>query len=133
MLTPSRPTTPASALLTRESWAGRGITTLADALGRVPGVIMLESHGGFEPPKLSLRGSGLQSAPVSRGVALLRDGLPLGLADGSFNAAMFDPQLGGSIAVQRGLDAWRASPAALGGAFDLRGDSTDTNPVKEHP
>jgi iron complex outermembrane receptor protein len=109
----------ASALLARDAWAGRALATLADALGRVPGVIMLEAHGGFEPPRLSLRGSGLQSAPVSRGVALLLDGLPLGLADGAFNAALFDPQLGASIAVQRGLDAWRAAPAALGGAFDL--------------
>ena len=120
LLRPDASAPRASALLARDAWSGRAITTLADALGRVPGVIMLESHGGFEPPRLSLRGSGLQSAPVSRGVALLLDGLPLGLADGSFNAALFDPQLGGAIAVQRGLDAWRAAPAALGGAFDLQ-------------
>ncbi len=122
-LQPKAPAPPASALLARDAWSGRAIATLADALGRVPGVIMLESHGGFEPPKLSLRGSGLQSAPVSRGIALLLDGLPLGLADGSFNVALFDPQLGATIAVQRGLDAWRAAPAALGGAFDLRSES----------
>ncbi len=110
----------ASAWLARDVWSGRAIATLADALGRVPGVIMLESFGGFEPPRLSLRGSGVQSAPSSRGVALLLDGLPLGLADGSFNSALFDPQLGARIAVQRGLDAWRATPTALGGAFDLQ-------------
>lgn len=110
----------ASALLMRDAWSGRALNTLADALGRVPGVIMLESFGGFEPPRLSLRGSGLQSAPSSRGVALLLDGLPLGLADGSFNSALFDPQLGARIAVQRGLDAWHVAPAALGGAFDLQ-------------
>ena len=119
LLRPDASSPRASVLLTPEVWSGRAMATLADALGRVPGVIMLESFGGFEPPRLSLRGSGLQSAPSSRGVALLLDRLPLGLADGSFNSALFDPQLGTSIAVQRGLDAWRAAPAVLGGAFDL--------------
>ncbi|MBI5770504.1 MAG: TonB-dependent receptor [Verrucomicrobia bacterium] len=120
----------ASAVLERDAWSGRAVGTLADAIARVPGVIMLESHGGFEPPRLSLRGSGLQSAPVSRGVTLLLDGLPLGLADGSFNIALFDPQLGATIAVQRGLDAWRASPAALGGAFDLQSARTADTTVR---
>jgi iron complex outermembrane receptor protein len=119
-LRPRAVTPRASAVLTRDAWSGRAVATLAEALGRVPGVIMLESFGGFEPPRLSLRGSGLQSAPSSRGVALLLDGLPLGLADGSFNSALFDPQLGTRIAVQRGLDAWRAAPTVTGGAFDLQ-------------
>ena len=79
-------------VLTRDSWSGQAGTTLRDTLGRLPGLIMQESFGGFEPPRLSIRGSGVQSAPSSRGVALLLDGLPLGMADGSFNSALFDPQ-----------------------------------------
>ena len=38
-------------------------------------VLMQESFGGFEPPRLSIRGSGLDSAPTSRGIALLIDGV----------------------------------------------------------
>ncbi|MBI5381471.1 MAG: TonB-dependent receptor [Opitutae bacterium] len=104
----------------RDAWAGRSADTLRTMLGGVPGLIMQESFGGFEPPRLSLRGSGVQSAPSSRGLALLLDGLPLSLADGSFNSALYDPQLGNELAVFRGGDGWRLSPLTMGGALDLR-------------
>lgn len=103
-----------------ESWSGRSIATVAEAFREIPGALMQESHGGFEPPRLSIRGSGIQSAPSSRGVTLLFNEFPLGLADGSFNSALLDPMLGESIAVQRGLDGWRRSPAVAGGAIDIR-------------
>lgn len=110
----------ASAWLGGEIWSGRPVLTLADAFRHIPGAVMQESFGGFEPPRLSIRGSGVQSAPTSRGLLLRLDDLPLGLADGSFNSALFDPQLGASISVQRGLDGWRNAPATMGGALDLR-------------
>jgi len=112
---------PASQIVTSDAWAGRDTGTLTDFLGRASGLIMQESFGGFEPPRLSIRGSGLQSAPSSRGVALLLDGLPLGLADGSFNSSLVDPQLAQRIEIDRGLDAWREAPATLGGALNLVG------------
>lgn len=113
----------ANAVLPAEAWSGRAIATLADAFRLIPGAMMLESFGGFEPPRLSIRGSGLQSAPSSRGVALLLDRLPLGLADGSFNSALLDPLLATRIDVQRGPDGWRTAPGTMGGALDLRGTS----------
>jgi iron complex outermembrane recepter protein len=124
--TPLRPdATPvrANALVPGEAWSGRAMGTLADAFRLLPGAILQESFGGFEPPRLSIRGSGVQSAPSSRGLALLFNQLPLGLADGSFNSALFDPQLATRVDVQRGLDGWRAAPATLGGALDLRAES----------
>ena len=90
-----------------------------DSLGRAPGVLMQESFGGFEPPRLSIRGSGLQSAPSGRGVALLLDGFPLGLADGSFNSALVEPQIAERIDVYIGSASSRYAPAVLGGAFNL--------------
>ena len=110
----------ASAVLPADAWSGRAITTLADAFRQIPGATMQESFGGFEPPRLSIRGSGVQSAPSSRGLALLLDQLPIGLADGSFNSALLDPQVAGRIDVQRGPDGWRVAPATMGGALDFR-------------
>jgi len=111
----------ASAVLSTEAWSERAVATLADAFRQIPGAMMLESFGGFEPPRLSIRGSGIQSAPSSRGVALLFDQLPIGLADGSFNSALLDPLLATRIDVHRGSDGWRTAPGTLGGALDLRG------------
>lgn len=103
----------------RTAREGRGLATLMDTFGRAPGVLMQESFGGFEPPRLSIRGSGLQSAPSSRGVAILLDGFPLGLADGSFNSALVEPQVADRIEVFLGNASSRNAPAALGGAFML--------------
>ena len=99
-------------------WSGRGIATLAEALRGAPGVMLQESFGGFEPPRLSIRGSGLDSAPTSRGVALLVDGLPLARADGSFNSALFDPQLFSRVELYRGTLHMALTPAVLGGVLN---------------
>jgi iron complex outermembrane recepter protein len=101
-------------------WSGRAIATLKDAIGLAPGLLIQDSFGGFEPPRLSLRGSGLQSAPSSRGVQFLLHGLPLNLTDGSFNTALIDPQLFDRVEIYRGESAARLAPAVMGGAFNLR-------------
>lgn len=122
-LLPAATSVRATAVVPAEAWSGRALGTLADAFRQIPGAVMQESFGGFEPPRLSIRGSGLQSAPSSRGLALLFDQLPLGLADGSFNSAILDPRLARRVDVQRGVEGWRAAPATMGGALDLRGDA----------
>jgi iron complex outermembrane receptor protein len=109
----------ASAVVSDDAWFARAVGTLAQAFREIPGAILQESFGGFEPPRISIRGSGLQSAPSSRGIALLLDRLPFGLADGSFNSALIDPLVGRQLEVQHGLDGWRAAPAAAGGAIDF--------------
>lgn len=107
-----------TSVVTAASWSGRAIGTLAEALRRTPGVMLQESFGGFEPPRLSVRGSGLDSAPTARGVALLADGLPLARADGSFHSGLFDPLLFSRLEVYRGTMHMALTPAVLGGVIN---------------
>jgi iron complex outermembrane receptor protein len=106
-----------TSVVTGADWTGRAIGTLAEALRRVPGVMLQESFGGFEPPRFSVRGSGLDSAPTARGIALLADGLPLARADGSFHSGLFDPLLFARVEVYRGTMHMALTPAVLGGVL----------------
>lgn len=131
-LQPARDDTFASSLgqtsvVTRAAWTDRSVATLAEALRRTPGVMLQESFGGFEPPRLSIRGSGLDSAPTARGVALLADGLPLTRADGSFQSALFDPQLFSRVEVYRGTMHMALTPAVLGGVLNAMSLPADTS------
>jgi iron complex outermembrane receptor protein len=107
-----------TSLVSSASWSGRAVGTLAEALRRTPGVLWQESFGGFEPPRLSVRGSGLDSAPTARGVALLADGLPLARADGSFHSGLFDPLLFSRLEIYRGTMHMALTPAVLGGVLN---------------
>lgn len=92
--------------------------TLADALSHAPGVFA-QSGAGLHGTQISIRGSGLTSPLGVRGVALLRDGLPLGQADGSVNPAYADPFNARYIEVLRGAAGLRYGAATLGGAINL--------------
>ncbi|MBK8856352.1 MAG: TonB-dependent receptor [Opitutaceae bacterium] len=118
-----------SSVVAAADWSGRGITTLAEALRHTPGVMLQESFGGFEPPRLSIRGSGLDSAPTSRGVALLLDGLPLARADGSFHSGLFDPQLFPRVEIYRGTLHMALTPAVLGGVINAATLAPDVAPA----
>src|SRR5690606_30203719 len=50
------------------------LATLNDALNYQPGIVVQEFFGGLDQPRLNIRGSGIQSNPVNRGVLLLQDG-----------------------------------------------------------
>lgn len=117
-----------SAVVAAVDWSGRSVATLAEALRFAPGVMLQESFGGFEPPRLSLRGSGLDSAPTSRGVALLVDGLPLARADGSFHSGLFDPQLFSRVEIYRGTLHMALTPAVLGGVLNATAFAPSANP-----
>ena len=108
----------ATSVLGQKSWAGRSITTLSEALRQTPGLVLQESFGGFEPPRFVIRGSGLDSAPTGRGVALLVDGLSFARADGGFNSGLLDPLLFPRIEIYRGTLHAALTPAALGGVLD---------------
>lgn len=117
---------------------GAGGGHLREALQRIPGLLVQESFGGFDPPRLSVRGSGIQSAPVSRGVEVSLNGFPLNFADGSFNLALVEagwldfaaltggpgagvPALGGALSL------WTASGLGVeGGSVGLRHGSNRT-------
>ena len=93
--------------------------TLQDALGFEPGVMMQSFFGGNDQPRLNVRGSGVQSNPVNRGVQLLYDGLPINSSDGSFVIGFLDPKSAEMISVYRGANGLRYGATTLGGAVNL--------------
>ncbi|MDZ7881061.1 MAG: hypothetical protein U5L45_25570 [Saprospiraceae bacterium] len=67
-------------------------------MNAAPGVVR-DFFGGFDQPRVQIRGSGLQQNPVERGVLFLQDGLPLNRADGSYVVGLADPRQAGFIEV----------------------------------
>ncbi len=81
------------------------LATLRDALDYQPGILIQEFFGGADQPRLNIRGSGIQSNPVNRGILLLQDGLPLNEADGSFIIGLLEPRNAAFVSVRRGANA----------------------------
>ncbi|MCL7928703.1 TonB-dependent receptor family protein [Halomonas llamarensis] len=96
------------------------LATLRDALDYQPGVVIQEFFGGFDTPRLNVRGSGIQSNPVNRGVLLLQDGLPLNEADGSFVIGVLEPRDTALVSIRRGANAITPSATTLGGELDFQ-------------
>lgn len=96
------------------------LLTLGDALNYQPGLVVQEFFGGTDQPRLNIRGSGIQSNPVNRGVLLLQDGLPLNEADGSFIMSVLEPRNAALISVRRGANAVTPSATTLGGEVDFQ-------------
>ncbi|MBN9426562.1 MAG: TonB-dependent receptor [Burkholderiales bacterium] len=94
-------------------------STVAKVLDFEPGIIIQEFFGGNDQPRLNIRGSGIQDNPVSRGIQLLQDGLPMNQADGSFVIGLLDPEQAQYISVYRGSNALRYGGTTLGGAIDF--------------
>ncbi|CAM3443913.1 MULTISPECIES: TonB-dependent receptor family protein [Yersinia] len=93
--------------------------TLQDALDYQPGLVIQNFFGGVDQPRLNIRGSGVQSAPLSRGVTLLQDGLPLNDADGGFHISLLEPRESKIISARRGANATSPVSNALGGEIDF--------------
>lgn len=96
------------------------LATLNDALNYQPGIVVQEFFGGLDQPRLNIRGSGIQSNPVNRGVLLLQDGLPLNEADGSFIIGFVEPRNSRLISTRRGANALSAGATTLGGEMDFQ-------------
>lgn len=96
------------------------LATLNDALNYQPGIVVQEFFGGLDQPRLNIRGSGIQSNPVNRGVLLLQDGLPLNEADGSFVIGFLEPRNARLISARRGANALSAGATTLGGEMDFQ-------------
>jgi iron complex outermembrane receptor protein len=96
------------------------LATLRDALDYQPGLVVQEFFGGLDQPRLNIRGSGIQSNPVNRGVMLLQDGLPLNEADGSFVIGFLEPRNARLISVRRGANALSPAATTLGGELDFQ-------------
>ncbi|GAB1387275.1 TonB-dependent receptor [Melaminivora sp.] len=96
------------------------LATLRDALDYQPGVVLQDFFGATDQPRLSIRGSGIQSNPVNRGVLLLQDGLPLNEADGSFVIGLLEPRNAALVSVRRGANTLTPSATQLGGELDFQ-------------
>ena len=80
-------------------------------------------------PRLGIRGSGIQSNPVNRGVLLLQDGLPLNEADGSFIIGLVEPRNAALISARRGANATTPGATTLGGRLTLSRSPGPTSAV----
>jgi iron complex outermembrane receptor protein len=92
-------------------------STPQDALGLATGVFVQPRFGAAES-RMSIRGSGLNRTYHGRGLLLLQDGMPINLADGSFDFQTLEPLATEHIEVLRGANAWRYGNATLGGAIN---------------
>jgi iron complex outermembrane receptor protein len=66
------------------------VSNFSDTLGLATGVLA-QSRFGAEESRLSIRGSGLQRTFHGRGIKLMQDGIPVNLADGSFDFQAIEP------------------------------------------
>jgi len=96
------------------------LATLRDALDYQPGIVLQDFFGATDQPRLSVRGSGIQSNPVNRGVLLLQDGLPLNEADGSFVIGLIEPRNAALISARRGANTLSPGATTLGGELDFQ-------------
>src|SRR5690606_33114406 len=105
-------------VVAESEYTDRSILSLNDVLAGEPG-IFVQAAAGQQSTKLSIRGSGLASPLGTRGVALLRDGLPLNQSDGTLDPAYADPFNARYMEIYRGANALRYGAATLGGAINI--------------
>jgi len=105
-------------LIRPEQYRDGAVRDIADALRLTPGVFA-QSRFGSDEVRLSIRGSGITQTFNSRGVRLLRDGLPLNDADGNVRPQFIDPLVAQYIEVYRGANALEYGAATLGGAINI--------------
>ena len=93
-------------------------STVNDIFALSAGVVA-QSRFGSDEARLSIRGSGLQRTFHGRGLRILQDGVPLNLADGSFDMQAFEPLAASHVNVWRGANALSFGASTLGGAIDF--------------
>ena len=110
-----------------ESFTQGRVSTLSDALGYATGVF-IQPRFGAEEARLSIRGSGLQRTFHGRGIRLLQDGIPVNLADGSFDFQAIEALATDYIEVFRGANAFGLGTAGLGGSINYASKTGLTAP-----
>jgi iron complex outermembrane receptor protein len=124
-------TTPGGANVVDAEFYKRGrASTLKDALDFSPGVLV-QSRFGAEESRISIRGSGLQRTFHGRGIWMMQDGMPLNLADGSFDMQAIEPLTANYIEVFRGANALQYGSSTLGGAINFISNTGYTSPVSQ--
>ncbi len=101
-----------------ERWLRGRASTLADTFALSAGVIAQPRFGSDEA-RLAIRGSGLQRTFHGRGLRVLQDGVPINLADGSFDMQALEPHGAAYANIWRGANALAAGASTLGGAIDF--------------
>lgn len=107
-----------AAVVDGEDYKRGRATTLKDALDFAPGVF-IQPRFGAEESRISIRGSGIQRNFHGRGIRLLQDGVPLNLADGSFDMQAVEPLSARYIEVFRGANALQYGGTTIGGAVNF--------------
>jgi len=102
---------------TQEMKLGRA-ANFGDLLEGVPG-LFLQSENGMEISKISMRGSGIDSADEPLGVEFLLDGVSFNQGDGEAIIEDFDVSTLSYAEVYRGADAIKYGGLTLGGAINL--------------
>jgi len=102
--------------------------TVADAVATEPGVIVQEFFGSNDQPRIQIRGSGLQQSPTERGLLVLRNGMPVNRADGSYIVGLAAPATAEAIEIWRGAAANRLGASVLGGAINFISPRAATDP-----
>jgi iron complex outermembrane receptor protein len=101
------------------SRAGTRRASLTELLLFVPGVSVSHRHNPTQDPRLAIRGFGARSAFGIRGVRVLRDGIPLTVADGQTAVDFLDLESLGATEVFRG-NAGALYGNSSGGVIDFR-------------
>jgi iron complex outermembrane receptor protein len=93
--------------------------SLTEALLFVPGVVVSNRYNPTQDPRLAIRGFGARSAFGIRGVRVLRDGIPLTVADGQTAVDFMDLESLGAAELFRG-SAGALYGNSSGGVVDFR-------------
>lgn len=97
----------------------RGRASTVNDLFALSAGVFAQSRFGSDEARISIRGSGLQRTFHGRGVRILQDGVPLNLADGSFDMQAFEPLAASYLNVWRGANALAYGASTLGGAIEF--------------
>lgn len=109
----------AASVIGREEYGRTPDATVADAAATLPGVVLQEFFGGNDQLRIQIRGSGLQQSPTERGLLVLKNGMPVNRADGSYIVGLAAPGSAEAIEVWRGAAANRLGASVLGGAVNF--------------
>lgn len=104
-------------LVSSEIFEDKYTLNFEDTLSGTPGVYAQKRFG--EEVRLSIRGSGLSRGFHLRGLALLQDGIPFNLADGSADFQEADSLVFQRIEVFKGANGLEFGSTTLGGAINM--------------
>lgn len=106
---------------------GQTHTAFDETLLLLPGVTVANRDNPTQDPRISIRGFGARSAFGVRNVRILRDGMPLTLADGSTPVDYLDLESVGRVEVIRGSAASLYGNAS-GGVIDVHTEPAPLDP-----